>query len=616
MRMLELALCLCVLCCSRAIAHGQKAVYTDSLLHAMSSSRSDTSKANILLRLSAAYVPGDVAKEFYYAKSALSVSEKAGWDDGKMYAEQLIGDCYNRVKGYHDAIMHFKLGIVLSGKLKRTDVEAGCLQQMAFSYRGLGDMRQTIICQHAAVDLAEGFEAPDNLCQQMRELGLFLSEAGRYREAITLLLKDVIFAEVNFDGKKKMDKVADLLNIIAGAYIKTDQADSALYYLRVATGLAAQTGNYSLNAYIHSTFCDVYTSTGVYDSAIIYGEQTIRMGEALHNIDIQQYYCKTLSRIYEDNHNPLRALYYHKKFDSLINIIDNTQKMIDQTIQLTKINIDQQAERNKLEKRSSEVIRHNQQAALIAALVAMVALIALTTFIYRNLRQKQKANKIISLQAASLQDQNEIIEKSLKEKEVLLKETHHRVKNNLQLISSLLELQVANLEDESAKNALRSAQNRVLSIASVHSKLYGSDEDEAVEFSAFVSDLFTRLHSAFAGGSGAVQFENEIPVTFFPLSRVVLLGLILNELITNSFKHAFTGAAPAGINISLEQTGANCTLWYYDSGPGLPDGVFSAPSGSLWLYLVRRLSKQLKGNAAYKYDRGSTFTIIFPNAGS
>ena len=247
---------------------------------------------------------------------------------------------------------------------------------------------------------------------------------------------------------------------------------------------------------------------------------------------------------------------------------------------------------------------------------AIITLVTLVFFIYRNLKQKQAANKTISLQAANLQEQNTIIDKSLREKEDLLKETHHRIKNNLQLISSLLELQAENLADENAKNALYTAQRRVLSIATVHSKLYGNDADDVIEFSAFTTDLFTRLNSAFAANSGAVHFHNIIPTTFFSLNTVVLLGLILNELVTNSFKHVFATGGSGSVAIGLESTDGVYQLRYHDSGPGLPGGVFDAKSGSLGLHLVRRLSKQLKGTVTYKFDRGSTFTITFAHAGS
>src|SRR5690606_5463262 len=109
----------------------------------------------------------------------------------------------------------------------------------------------------------------------------------------------------------------------------------------------------------------------------------------------------------------------------------------------------------------------------------------LIVLVYRNLREKQRANTTIARQALSLREQNEIIENALMEKDVLLQETHHRIKNNLQLITSLLELQTAEITDANARSALRTAQRRVLSIASVHSKLYVGGDDTGTDLHTY-----------------------------------------------------------------------------------------------------------------------------------
>jgi two-component sensor histidine kinase len=586
----------------------------DGLLADVSSAKSDTDKVHLLLVISVGYQPIDITKQFYYANEALSISERVNWDKGRMYAQQQIADCYNKVMAYNNAIAHFKRCISAAEKLNETNIQIACYRAIVLDYYTLNKTDDMVIYQKAALDLAERVGEPSSISAQMNSYALRLSDASRYGQAVAYWQQVIAFADTHFQGMEKNIHVANILNTLANTYVKTHKPDSALYCLRTASRMITASDDYSLKAYIRSTFCDVYESTNTYDSAEIYGEQTVRMGEELKNIELQQHYCQTLSRVYESDRKPQLALLYYKKSDSLANIISNNGRTVELAMQVTRINMEQQAERNKEENSSLEAIRKNQRVALIAAVVALLALITLTAFIYRTLRLKQKANKIISLQAASLKQQNEIIDKALKEKEVLLKETHHRVKNNLQLISSLLELQAESLEEESAKNALRTAQRRVLSIATVHSKLYGSDEDEAIDFSAFTADLFTRLHSAFDRADTSVQFNNSIPAAYLPLNTVVLLGLILNELITNSFKHAFTGMSKGIISISMETAASAYTLRYYDSGSGLPESVFNAGSGSLGLYLVKRLSKQLKGTATYKFGAGSTFTIIFPHA--
>lgn len=615
-RVLLAVVCIWLLPAGHAAAREHNNRYTDSLLGELAKTKQDTARIDILLSIAKAYRPDSVVKEFYYANEALSLAERLHWDKGKMIAHQLIGESYSKVLAFNNALVHFKLSIAEAKKLNRKDVEARTLHFMFHAHHGTKDLEAALLYQKRLVDLTRELKDPLDECNQVRAYGQCLTELDRDNEGIAWFKEDIAFVQTHFTGSQRLDLIADLWNTMATTYVKMKKGDSALYCLNMGLPLAIEANNYSAIAYINSTFCDLYASTGKYDSAIAYGERTVRMGEEMRNIDLQQYYCKTLSRLYEQVHQPIPALAYHKRYDSLIGIINSTQKTIDEAMQVAKINIDQQEERNELETSAHEAVRKNQQAALIASLIAIAVFIVLTIFIYRNLRQKQKANTIITQQAASLREQNAVIDKALKMKEVLLKETHHRVKNNLQLISSLLELQAANLQDEHAKSALRTAQRRVLSIATVHSQLYGSDETEAIEFSAFAGDLFASLNQAFSNEGRAVEFENRIPEIAFPLNTVVLLGVILNELITNSFKHAFKSTDTPMIRISLERTDGMYHLRYYDNGPGLPEGVFSKDTGSLGLYLVRRLSKQLKGTAIYKYDEGCIFTIIFPDAAS
>ena len=368
-------------------------------------------------------------------------------------------------------------------------------------------------------------------------------------------------------------------------------------------------------AYILTTYCDVYTDVKAYDSAIYFGEAAMAGGRQEGAVELQAHYAGVLSRLYESAGKPLRALYYHKAADSLSVVLNNKQQALDQALQVTRIDMEGQAARNRVENAALLRARKNGEVALVAALIAILALAGLSIFIYRSLRQKQQANRTISMQAASLKEQNAVIDAALKAKETMLKETHHRIKNNLQLISSLLELQVADIDNPGAKDALRTAQRRIQSIATVHSKLYGSGEDEAVELSAFVTDLFMRLRSAFGEADAAVHFENKIPATSLPLNTVVQLGLILNELITNSFKHAFAQTPTPVVRVDLARDADGYGLHYFDNGPGLPEGAFSAQTGSLGLYLVKRISKGLKGTAHYAYDGGSRFTVHFRDAG-
>ncbi len=601
--------------CLSRMAYAQEPRYTDSLARAALHTATDSARADVLIGISLAYKGHNIPKQFYYANEAAALADKDKLISAKMNAEWLIGDSYIRVEDYRDAILHLRQSIAASKKAARPDHERKCLQLMIHCYHMLDSLDEAAAYQKLLLDLTA--QAHDTLgeCNQMSAYAQRLSDLGRYGEAIAYLQKDIALAKARLRGDQRSRTVADLLNTLATAHITANDTRAALACLDTAFGIAKQLDDRSLEAYITSSYCDVHTATRSYDMAISYGLKTLRYGEALDNLDLQRQYTAILSRLYQDKGQPAAALHYHIQSDSLAAVFHPAQQIIDQVMQLTRVNMEQQAERIKLEEETFDATQKTQQASLIAALVAVLALIVLTVLTYRNLRQKQRSNVIISRQAESLRGQNELIDRALKEKEVMLKETHHRVKNNLQFISSLLELQLADLKDEHALNALRSAQKRIQSIATVHNALTGSDGADVVDFSGFAGDLFTRLQDAFGSRDQTVRFDNEVPVTYLPLHTAVLLGLILNELLTNSFKHAFIHADRPAIKLSLKEEGQEYMLLYLDNGPGLPQAIFDAPAGSLGLYLIKRISKQLKGTANYTFDAGSRFTIRFRNTG-
>jgi two-component sensor histidine kinase len=201
---------------------------------------------------------------------------------------------------------------------------------------------------------------------------------------------------------------------------------------------------------------------------------------------------------------------------------------------------------------------------------------------------------------------------SLQQKEILLKEIHHRVKNNLQVISSLLQLQSQSIKDQAAKDALIEGHNRVLSIALIHQKLYQNADVSIVEFSAFANELFMQINSVLSMEANEVKFINELPNISFNIDMALPMGLILNELMTNSFKYAFNNNESPRIQLALGKAGGAITLTYSDNGPGLPEGFDQTKATSLGLRLINRLTKQLKGTVKHVNQRGAVFLFYFP----
>jgi two-component system, sensor histidine kinase PdtaS len=198
----------------------------------------------------------------------------------------------------------------------------------------------------------------------------------------------------------------------------------------------------------------------------------------------------------------------------------------------------------------------------------------------------------------------------LKERDVLLQEIHHRVKNNLQVISSLINMQARKLNDGAGKEILRECRSRIEAIALIHEKLYQSRDYSRIPFSDYLRSLAQSVLNA-ADISG-VDLEFDVEDILLDVHQAIPCGLIFNELITNALKHAFTGQASGSIRITFKRADGSVHLIVKDDGIGI--NVPRSPTQSLGLQLVTTLTDQLGGHCEITSDGGTTVLISFPEA--
>ncbi|WP_157486690.1 histidine kinase dimerization/phosphoacceptor domain -containing protein [Dyadobacter alkalitolerans] len=225
--------------------------------------------------------------------------------------------------------------------------------------------------------------------------------------------------------------------------------------------------------------------------------------------------------------------------------------------------------------------------------------------------EKRRLEQIVNERTAQLKQSLSEQSALLSEKDVLMKEIHHRVKNNLQVISGLLELQSKTLTDETAREALQEGRNRVRSIALIHQNLYQFEDLSTIDLKRFIEDLCKQVQSVFQYQK-KVNVTINIPEVHLDIDSAVPLGLILNELLTNSFKYAFAKVQPGSIELKISQMGeGKYQLDYMDNGPGLPENLNFNKASTLGLQLINDLSRQIGGRVQYVTDGGAKFTINF-----
>ncbi len=209
----------------------------------------------------------------------------------------------------------------------------------------------------------------------------------------------------------------------------------------------------------------------------------------------------------------------------------------------------------------------------------------------------------------------EELKKSLTEKELLLREVHHRVKNNLSVITSLIHLQVGSMETEHDCRIFGDFENRVVSIAMIHDKLYKKDDLARIHMSEYLRDLCSHIMSSYATRSSRITVSLDIHNEYLSIDIAIPVGLIVNELVTNSLKYAFPDARAGVISISLHAVETDAYLFRYsDDGIGLDAHIaeIEGKSTGLGLQLVRCLVEQLRGTMETNTKDGTQFTVRFP----
>ena len=236
--------------------------------------------------------------------------------------------------------------------------------------------------------------------------------------------------------------------------------------------------------------------------------------------------------------------------------------------------------------------------------------------------QKQNEISCIAYDISDRKEKDRQIRLALKEKEILLQEVHHRVKNNLQVISSLMSLQKSFVDDPKLIQILEESQSRIAAMSYIHESLYRHTDFSSISFAEYLERLSTNLISSYSTPDCDVKLETKLENVFLALDQAIPSGLIVNELVSNALKHAFIGKKEGSITLSISKTPykedadkEKIEIEVSDNGVGLPDNFNLKKNDSLGLYLIQALAEQLNAELVIKSTKqgveGSSFLIRF-----
>ncbi|MFD0764596.1 histidine kinase dimerization/phosphoacceptor domain -containing protein [Mucilaginibacter lutimaris] len=284
-----------------------------------------------------------------------------------------------------------------------------------------------------------------------------------------------------------------------------------------------------------------------------------------------------------------------------------SQMQIEYETEKKDLDIASLQQRSKLQERAlgSEKLVRNLSVA------GMLLFVLFTAVLFASYRLKQKSNRELQNKQNAINAQNLSLRHLLTEREWLIKEVHHRVKNNFQIVISLLDSQSSFLLDENALDVLRESRHRMHSISLVHQKLYQDKNLTGINIKGYITELIGFLKESFSTGT-RIRFDCNIPDLLFDVSQVVPLGLIINEAITNSIKYAFKNQTDCVISINMEETNDHLIgLSIKDNGCGLPSDFNLDTCATLGMNLISGLTRQLQGELSFSVSDGLTILISF-----
>lgn len=299
---------------------------------------------------------------------------------------------------------------------------------------------------------------------------------------------------------------------------------------------------------------------------------------------------RLLAETYEATNNKSLALDYLKKYINLSDSVSSVEKIRLIRDMEGRFHLAQRDHQILVEK---EKIKAEKSKTLLILLIAIIVII-ISVISYIRYRQKQALSKRL--------------QSTLAERELLIKEIHHRVKNNLQIVSSLLSVQKKQVHKLTPEEIINQSQNRIYTMAMIHERLYQSENLEEISIQEYFADICSYYENAYSLDELGIDIEQQIDCPNIDIDQLIPIGLVMNELILNSIKHAFDGK-PGTITISAVVENEKIEFTFADNGKGLPEDYEQKARSSLGMQLIKGLIQQIRATMEVKNVRGAVFVF-------
>ncbi|MBR9844766.1 MAG: tetratricopeptide repeat protein [Algicola sp.] len=521
-----------------------------------------------------------------YAKKAHKLSKENNYHLGEAMALESQGLYHEIVTGNYDLASQFYFdGIAIC--------EAYNLTYTSSIYHSLGVMFHTSDNYNKALEYyntayEKAKKDNDSILQKkcLINMGSVYSSLQNFEQAKHTMLKSL---NINKNNELNYNIYANLGNL----FIRQEQYKEAIPYLEKAIEIHTDNIDSEKNLmYLIEAKAALRDSTGMYQKI----NRAITEANNITALRAKGNLYDALSKYFYAFEDYKTAIDYQKKYQSIY--VEIKEKQRDQTVYDLETSYQTEKKERELEQKKA-----NEKLLVIVLAFLGILLLLLSFFYFKNRKKNQQLAK-----------QKVLLENALDDKNVLLKEIHHRVKNNLQVISSLLSLQQRQITDKKASQAIQEGRNRVKAMALIHQNLYQDTNLISVKTDDYIQKLANSLIKNYRVNDKDIQLNLNIEPVKLDIDTIIPLGLVINELISNALKYAFKGHNSGTISINLMEVKNHLNLTITDNGIGLPNDFSIEDSSSLGFKLIKAFSDKIEATLNIdSSEKGTSISIQIPN---
>lgn len=404
-------------------------------------------------------------------------------------------------------------------------------------------------------------------------------------------------------------KLATVSSNLASTYLNLKQLDSALHFIDFSLNLAHHIGSEFIEVLQYLNYGSYYKQLEQTSKALHFYHQALALAIDSKQLPYQLESYQAISQLFEQSRQLDSALYYQKKWTKLYQqSIQYRKKKLALEIEAHYLISEKEQELVFLKEkttieRQNATLKQGNQRLLIIGLSIIWGITLLVLRLRRNHNQRLKAS------LKQIDQQN-------KEKDTLLKEIHHRVKNNLQVITSLLSLQSYQIKDDTTRSLFHQSQYRINSMAMIHEMLYQSDKLSSINYSDYLGQLIDKLLSSIKGNQHQVQTNLALPKDLYlNIDTAIPLGLLINEIVTNALKYGIPKDEKGILSLKItplkDDPKGEFRLEIGDNGTGFEETSHPKKTQSLGLRLIKKLARQLEGSIDRDYSQNGTHYVIY-----